>query len=68
MASQFLQRPQVDAGAPSQRQVGMPQGVEVGEQRAVCALDRIRDTGGFQVAPQHLRPTSFLRPRTAPDG
>jgi hypothetical protein len=67
MAGQFLQGAQVDAGAGAERQIGMPQGVEVGEERAVRSLDGVGDASGVQVDPQHLRSLPILCPRAAPD-
>ncbi|HEY7157896.1 MAG TPA: hypothetical protein VH575_28320 [Gemmataceae bacterium] len=68
VSGQFLQGPQVDAGASAQRQVGMPQSVEVGVQRAVRSLDAVRDASGVEVNPQHLGALASARPRPAPDG
>ncbi|HTU19238.1 MAG TPA: hypothetical protein VMG10_14350 [Gemmataceae bacterium] len=68
MAGQLLQRPQVDAGASSKRQVGVPERVKVGEERPVRSLDRVGDAGGVEVAAQHFRALAVPSPRPRPDG
>jgi hypothetical protein len=47
MAGQLLQGSQVNAGAGAQRQVGMPQAMEVGVKGTVWAFHGIRDAGGL---------------------
>src|SRR5260370_18969106 len=42
----------------------MPQTMEIGEQRPIRSLDDVRDSGGLQVHPKHLR--GFLRPSSWP--
>jgi hypothetical protein len=51
-----------------QGDVGMPQGVEVGEQRAVGPLDGIGDAGRLKVDPQHLGRVTVGPPRARPNG
>jgi hypothetical protein len=59
---QLLKRAQVDAGPAAQGQVGVPQGVEVGVQRAVRPIHGIGDPGGFQVDPEHVGGHAQRRP------
>ena len=68
VSGQELGRPQVHPAPPEQRQVRVPQGVEVRVQRTVRAGDRVGDAGRRQVAPDHLRPALARRPRAAPHG
>jgi hypothetical protein len=50
MAGQFLQGTQVDAGTGAERQVGGPQGVEIGEERAVRSRDGVGDASELWAA------------------
>ena len=63
---QFLQGAQVDPRPTAQRQVGVPQGMEVGAQPAVRPLGHVGDAGGLQVPAQHLGALVVPCPRSAP--
>src|SRR4051794_38194841 len=54
VSGQFLKGAQVDAGAAPERQVGMAQRVEVGEQRSVWSFDGVGNASHIEVTSQHL--------------
>jgi hypothetical protein len=54
VASQFLQGAQIDPAATGQREVSMPQRVEVDSLGAVGSLNREGDAGRLQVDAEHL--------------